>query len=378
MTTTRQPQLRQNANLRATPKMHGRKRPGKGRSGKSARHEAQQIETHRAPHSVTRNKVISITGKSLVKNGEISDVLRELAERIGAGQQQDEHTLGHAVQQYREARVRPGLLKPASIRATNAALAVASSRWGALPVASTDWRIEAADYCAEVNEVGQRAWRVLTTLRAVLIHAKRQGWRSGSHGLDDLIARQAYRPRETVYTAEEVGRICQACVELDQTHPRTVPSRAVIRMIALTGCRVGEIVSLREEDIRKGCLRLRDSKTGPRSVPVSKEAIAIAMAQAPRNGWVFPGMTSHVSRGTVAHEFRFVREHAGIREGTPHTLRHSWATIAIRAGVPLQVVQRVLGHSTAWMTARYVHVAGQDTRVACALVAQAIGGGRDA
>ncbi len=68
---------------------------------------------------------------------------------------------------------------------------------------------------------------------------------------------------------------------------------AAIRLLLLTGCRKSEILSLRWQDVdlAAGELRLADSKTGPRAVPMSPPAVRV-LAELPRvadSPWVIPG-----------------------------------------------------------------------------------------
>ena len=74
--------------------------------------------------------------------------------------------------------------------------------------------------------------------------------------------------------------------------------------------------------------------------------------------WMFPGRTPDmpITPETVQRAFSMVLRAAGIRKIRPHDLRHTYATLAIKAGVPLLTVSRQLGHADIGLTANiYAH-----------------------
>ena len=85
------------------------------------------------------------------------------------------------------------------------------------------------------------------------------------------------KSRERFLTPEEfrrLGAVLRKFEDEGSTHASAIPA---LRLLMLTGCRVGEIPSLRWDDIDRtaGVLRLRDSKTGPRMVPLTGAVLAV-------------------------------------------------------------------------------------------------------
>ena len=142
----------------------------------------------------------------------------------------------------------------------------------------------------------------------------------------------------------------------------------------LTGCRRGEILTLRWQDIDEDTLNLGDSKTGPRRVFLSAPARAILQRQ-PRSGsaYVFP---SPLDPGRPLSPdlplWYSARKEARIEDARLHDLRHTFASHAVLQGIPLPVVSRLLGHKQPSMTLRYAHVGDRETEAAAERIGTAI------
>jgi integrase/recombinase XerD len=81
--------------------------------------------------------------------------------------------------------------------------------------------------------------------------------------------------------------------------------------------------------------------------------------------WLFPNTTGEapLCGGTIARIFQRARRRAGIRKpASMHTLRHSFATHMLEAGVDILTLQRILGHRHISMTMRYLHLRSDTLR----------------
>ncbi len=148
-----------------------------------------------------------------------------------------------------------------------------------------------------------------------------------------------------------------------------------IRLLLLTGCRKGEIMRLRRDEVRGDRLELADSKTGPRTVLLNgpaREIVRRRMAQG-TGPWLFPSVRdpSRPQCRGLPLWYRARRE-AGIEDVRLHDLRHTVASQAAMNGVPLPVVARLLGHSNVSMTMRYAHVGDREIEAAAERVGRAV------
>ena len=121
-------------------------------------------------------------------------------------------------------------------------------------------------------------------------------------------------------------------------------------------------------------LRLRDSKTGPRTISLSPEAAAVlaAIPKAPDNPWVIPGTKQGQRLSSIFEPWRRVRARAGLDDVRIHDLRHSYASRAPALGESLPVIAKLLGHAQIQTTARYTHLTRDAVKDAATRVANDI------
>lgn len=136
-----------------------------------------------------------------------------------------------------------------------------------------------------------------------------------------------------------------------------------IRLLILTGARLGEILNLEwtHVDFDRGLLLLPDSKTGAKVVMLSAPALAVVSNLARVGRFVIAGDTAGTEdekpRSDLKRPWAAVCKRAGLDGVRLHDLRHTNASVGAGAGLGLPVIGRLLGHSSPTTTARYAHLA---------------------
>lgn len=189
----------------------------------------------------------------------------------------------------------------------------------------------------------------------------------------DLIRPPKEEKLPVVLSAEEVQRIL-ACVRL----PRF---RVCLTTIYACGLRLHEGTTLRvtQIDSARMVLHIQGAKGGrDRYVPLAHRTLTLLRDHWRTHRhpvWLFPAHSTHQSSTEpmavdgLHRAFRLAVAESGIQKhATVHTLRHSWATQLLEAGVNLRVIQAWLGHRSPTTTARYTHL----TRKAQALATDVI------
>ena len=160
----------------------------------------------------------------------------------------------------------------------------------------------------------------------------------------------------------------------------------IVRLLALTGCRRGEVVGLTysEVDLERRQLRLANTKEGYSLRPLG-QAAANLLAGLPRHSdsdWVFATGETGKRYQNLQRGWERIVKRAKLAGVTLHTLRHSFATTANTLGCSEPTIAAMLGHSRGTVTSRYVHVV-DDTLLAAAdrvagAIAHALAGGESA
>ena len=204
------------------------------------------------------------------------------------------------------------------------------------------------------------------------------GWRPAGTNPCRGVSRFKVEKHERFLTREELYRLGQALRVAPAERLASTHGAAAIRLLVLTGCRRNEILGLRWDDLNfeTGEMRLRDSKTGARMVPLPPKSAEVfaGLSRTPDNPWVFPGRKKGTRLVNLNDSWDRVRKRAGLDGVRLHDLRHSYASRALALGESLPMIGDLLGHRKVNTTARYAHLARDSVRDSSAKVAADIGG----
>ena len=157
---------------------------------------------------------------------------------------------------------------------------------------------------------------------------------------------------------------------------RNKEASSVIELVLLTGCRSGEIVRLRWDEVRPTRLELAQTKTGARTVFLNDLAIErLKERRRTRSStFVFPSPYDPTKPRTAPTcAWQTIKEKAGLPPTLRlHDLRHTYASHAILGGESLYITGKLLGHHDAQSTERYAHLSGDALAAASGKVSSRI------
>jgi integrase/recombinase XerD len=151
--------------------------------------------------------------------------------------------------------------------------------------------------------------------------------------------------------------------------PEALRDRAMLEVLYATGMRVSELVSLDLEDIDPvaGSIRCQGKAGRSRVVPLGQRAVEATQLYLQKareqiaRAETKPLFVNHRGGRLTRQGFWLIlksyAEKAGIEGITPHTLRHSFATHALKKGAELRDVQQLLGHVSISTTQVYRQLA---------------------
>ena len=222
-----------------------------------------------------------------------------------------------------------------------------------------------------------QANRILEVVRKMFNLAEAWGLREDGSNPCRHVQKYKEKKRERFLTEAEFHRLGQVLSEIEAEGPENLSSVTAIRLLMLTGCRLNEIQTLRWEDVdlKVAELRLRDTKTGARMVPLSNAAVSVlsALPREEDNPWVIPGKKPGAHLTDIQKPWRRIRSRAELEDVRIHDLRHSFASRALALGESLPMIGKLLGHTQVQTTARYAHLANESVKASGSRVGDSIG-----
>lgn len=181
----------------------------------------------------------------------------------------------------------------------------------------------------------------------------------------DLARPQTQKKLPCVLTIEEVQAIL--------AQVKSPMFQMCLKLIYSCGLRISEGANMRvaQVDGKKKCVTVRGGKGGKdRIVPIPETVLEELRAHhrkfpfpkpvnAPAFDWLFPSKIypNPIHITSIQTAFRSALKASGIsKPASVHTLRHSYATHLLEAGVDLRVIQELLGHGDISTTALYTHL----------------------
>ncbi len=226
---------------------------------------------------------------------------------------------------------------------------------------------------ASLHNTPVAADRSAPILSVIMRQAEVYGYRPEGTNPCKGIRRYRRQGRERFLSTAEIRRLGEMLGHYEADHPQAV---AIIRLLLLTGCRKGEIVTLKWRYYREGKLFLPDSKVGPRTIWLSSAARAI-LDRLPRTAaWVFPSLrrNSSLSAEAVDIVWHRVRAEADLCDVRLHDCRHTYASMALAQGETVLTIGRLLGHKNPATTLKYTHLSDAMVREAADAVGTALDG----
>ncbi len=200
------------------------------------------------------------------------------------------------------------------------------------------------------------AARTMSTLHSIFEHAVRLGKIEANPAKG--VRRLASAPRERRLSRSEIerlGKTLRATAE-EGEHPTGL---AAIRFLLLTGFRRMEALGLQRTwlDEEECAIRFPDTKSGAQIRVIGQAAIDLLLDQPKtKSPFFFPADWGEGHFIGVVRVLDRVCQKAGLADITPHTLRHTFASLAGDLGFSELTIAALLGHSARGVTQRYVHI----------------------
>jgi len=201
------------------------------------------------------------------------------------------------------------------------------------------------------------ASRCLGTLQAIIGHAKHKGLLAThpTQGAKKLASKKRTR-RLSVTEIEMLGKAI-AYAEQNRENPVAL---GVLKTLVLTGYRREEAQAMKRAwvNVPGGFVSFPDTKGGAQVRAIGPAALKVIQGQSEilGNPYVFPSETGTGPYTAVSSCLDRVCKLAGISGVTPHTLRHTFGSIAGELGFSELTIRAMLGHASQNVTQDYIHI----------------------
>ena len=224
-----------------------------------------------------------------------------------------------------------------------------------------------------------RANRVLALLSKMFNLAVEWGWRPDNPVRG--VKRFQEEKRDRWLSDQELERLWRVL----ENHPNRRAANA-IQLQLLTGARLGEVLSAGREafDLERGVWTKPSHQTKQRKtehVPLSPQALDLVASilgkQDPGEPWLFSGNVPGQPLKDIKKFWSGVMRQAGLEGYRRHDNRHTYASHLVSGGLSLEIVGRLLGHTSPETTQRYAHLADDPLRRATEMFGAKVGKSND-
>lgn len=205
------------------------------------------------------------------------------------------------------------------------------------------------------------AQKKLESLRTFFRSAQTNSW-IPENPAAKLESHKTRRPQILPFTREELIRILSACETYGNRYGRTGQEnarrlRSLVLLLRYSGLRIGDAVSLPRHRIAQGKLFLYTAKTGtPVWCPLPDAVLEALDAVRGTNAKYFFWTGESKLKSAVGDWQRSLAKLFGLSQvvnGHAHRFRHTFAVELLLAGVPIERVSVLLGHSSTRITEKH-------------------------
>ncbi|HEY9080485.1 tyrosine-type recombinase/integrase [Magnetovibrio sp.] len=217
------------------------------------------------------------------------------------------------------------------------------------------------------------ATRTVGLLGSIFTFAVQKGLRTDNpvHG----VKKYPDKRNDRFLSPSEIGKLGAI---LKRAEDEDINSTAVtaLRLLIYTGCRKSEILTLKWDyiDWNARCLRLPDSKTGQKIVPLGTPALEVLkdIEKIEGEDFVLPSSDKGKHYTGLQKVWNTIRAWEGLDDVRIHDLRHSFASVAAQGGDSLLMIGKMLGHKDPKTTQIYAHMADQALHEAAERITETI------